>query len=81
MTHVTQLGLWALWLGLEGISLKEAARSPSWVEYVADGVARLAGCDSDEGYMDRFVYADEVSRRLPTCPHCAVLCDMARGAE
>ena len=64
MTHVTQLGLWALWLGLEGISLKEAARSPSWVEYVADGVARLAGCDSDEGYMDRFVYADEVDRIL-----------------
>lgn len=71
MTHVTNLGLWVLWLG---VGYREArARWP------VDALpAWPLGCGNPRG--EPIIWADELEGAIPTCPTCAVLCDEARGA-
>lgn len=85
MTHVTQLALMVLWLGIEPTDL---ARFDYW-----DGMALTGGgsghpCCRPSGWWlqdftadTRMISSSFVNEQQPTCPHCAVLCDMARGAE
>ena len=85
MTHVTQLALMVLWLGIEPTDLR---RFDYW-----EAMAELnlgsgePSCRPGMGWLrdayrgPQMISSSFVNERQPTCPHCAVLCDMARGAE
>ena len=80
MTHVTNLGLWGLWHGLTGpaIAASWPRETPNgwpcgWDKWGRVAVGALGKND--------IVWSDNLDKSNPTCPHCAVLCDMARGAE
>lgn len=76
MTHVTNFGVWTLWMAATlGVSFDAALMAWNAVVGPANNVR---ACNAEEG---AFIWSYDLARELPTCPHCAVLCDMARGAE
>lgn len=78
MTHVTNFGLWCLWLSASlGLSFSEAQRA--WSEVTGFALNDWACPPTDS--TKSIIWADDLDKSNPTCPHCAVLCDMARGAE
>ena len=85
MTHVGQYGLFVLWCGLPLEFIFFGERMDAWTRAtdseVTQGVAREAACGAGGGGADVVSVPTGVRDSLPTCPACAVLCDMARGAE
>lgn len=74
MTHVTHFGLWVLWLSSAlGVSFHDAR--VAWPEDAESGWPCL------NPRHEEILWSDELAAANPACPHCAVLCDMARGAE
>ena len=72
VTHITHYALAMLWMGM---SLDEFW---AWNDRRASPMAHGAPCGA---LLGSFVETDSVHSRVPTCPACAVLADMARGAE
>lgn len=74
MTHVTFFGLWVLWLSSSlGVSFHEARMR--WPE------GAQSGWPCGNPRSEEILWSEDLLDGNPTCPHCAVLCDMARGAE
>lgn len=74
MTHVTNFGLWVLWLSASlGVDFHDARMAwPNRAE---------SGWPCGNPRKEEILWSDDLASQNPTCPHCAVLCDMARGAE